>query len=276
MARSVSLEDARKCYSLIEECTEMWDDPVSWQNHLAAGIEQLIGGCAGLFGASRFAAPGSAIVQESHISECNDAALKLSFSRYILDGGFELMPEFEAIAPVVLEEHRIVYSRLSVLSKKDYRRSAFYQRYLREHRIEDCLSAVELATDGLVVGMSLMRTHGERGFSARDENVLALLAGLTADRVGKRLATREQFGRHLLSPRLRETLVLLLDGASEKEIAHSLEISRATAHEYVTALYRRFGVRSRAGIMAYFLRRRPLPLPGSSEGAQNRPPSSTP
>jgi DNA-binding CsgD family transcriptional regulator len=276
MAGSVSLEDARKCFNLIEECTELWDDPGSWQNHLTAGIERLIGGCAGLLGASRFAPTGGAVVQESHISESNDAALRLSFARYIDDGGFELMPEFEAIAPVVLAQRRIAYSRLAVLSKKDYRRSAFYQRYLREHRIEDGLSAVEVAQDGLIVGMSLMRTPGERGFSVRDENMLALLAGLTADRVGKRLATREQLGRHLLSPRLRATLVLLLDGASEKEIAHSLAISRATAHEYVTALYRRFGVRSRAGIMAYFLRRRPVMLTSPNDDAQKRPPSSTP
>jgi DNA-binding CsgD family transcriptional regulator len=276
MARSVSLEDARKCYALIEECTEMWDDPASWQNHLTAGIEHLIGGCAGLIGASRLVPPGSAIVQESHIAESNDAALKQSFARYIGDGGFELMPEYAAIAPVVLEEGRIVYSRLSVLKKKEYWRSAFYQQYLREHRIEDGLAAVEVTPDRLAVGVSLMRTHGERGFSRRDENVLALLTGLVAERVGKRLATREQLGRHLLSPRLRATLAALLDGASEKEIAHSLGISRATAHEYVTALYRRFGVRSRAGIMAYFLRRRPSALPASCDEAQNRPPTSTP
>jgi len=53
-----------------------------------------------------------------------------------------------------------------------------------------------------------------------------------------------------LSPRLRQTLDGLLDGASEKEVAARLGVSSATVHQYVTSLYRRFGVRSRAALLA--------------------------
>ena len=54
-----------------------------------------------------------------------------------------------------------------------------------------------------------------------------------------------------LSPRLRQTLGCLLEGHSEKEIADRLGLSATTIHQYVTALYRRFGVQSRAQLMAH-------------------------
>jgi DNA-binding NarL/FixJ family response regulator len=53
-----------------------------------------------------------------------------------------------------------------------------------------------------------------------------------------------------LSPRLRETGVALMTGASEKQIASELGLSPHTTHHYVKTLYRRFGVSSRAEFMA--------------------------
>jgi len=52
-----------------------------------------------------------------------------------------------------------------------------------------------------------------------------------------------------LSPRLRQTLVELLTGAREKEIADRLGVSPHTAHQYVKALYRRFDVASRVELI---------------------------
>jgi DNA-binding NarL/FixJ family response regulator len=57
-----------------------------------------------------------------------------------------------------------------------------------------------------------------------------------------------------LSPRLRQTLGCLLEGHSEKEIADRLGLSATTIHQYVTTLYRHFGVQSRAQLMAQTLR----------------------
>jgi DNA-binding NarL/FixJ family response regulator len=63
----------------------------------------------------------------------------------------------------------------------------------------------------------------------------------------------------VLPPRLRQTLHCLLEGDSEKQVAARLGLSQATTHQYVTALYRRFGVHSRAELMAYAMRRLPQP-----------------
>jgi DNA-binding NarL/FixJ family response regulator len=56
-----------------------------------------------------------------------------------------------------------------------------------------------------------------------------------------------------LSPRLKQTLELLLAGEGEKQIAQRLRLSQHTVHVYVKALYRGFGVCSRGELLAKFI-----------------------
>lgn len=58
-----------------------------------------------------------------------------------------------------------------------------------------------------------------------------------------------------LSPRERQTLHLLLTGAAQKQVAERMGVSLHTAHDYVKAVYKKLGVRSRAELMARALRR---------------------
>lgn len=58
-----------------------------------------------------------------------------------------------------------------------------------------------------------------------------------------------------LSRRATQTLDELLGGASEKEIADRMGLSAHTVHQYVKTVYRAFGVRSRAELMARCLAR---------------------
>jgi DNA-binding NarL/FixJ family response regulator len=62
-----------------------------------------------------------------------------------------------------------------------------------------------------------------------------------------------------VSRRLRETLSLLLEGQSEKQVASALNLGTRTVHDYVTRLYEHFCVSSRAELLAYFTRRTPAP-----------------
>ncbi len=58
-----------------------------------------------------------------------------------------------------------------------------------------------------------------------------------------------------LSPRLEQTLRHLLSGASEKEVAKKLNLSRHTVHVYVKALYRHYRVTTRAELLARHVQR---------------------
>jgi len=49
-------------------------------------------------------------------------------------------------------------------------------------------------------------------------------------------------------------LNLLLTEAGEKQIAEQLGLAVSTTHSYITGIYRKFGVRGRAGLMSLWLR----------------------
>ena len=56
-----------------------------------------------------------------------------------------------------------------------------------------------------------------------------------------------------LMPRERDVLKLLLTEATEKQIAEQLGLALSTTHNYVTGVFRKFGVRGRAGLMSLWL-----------------------
>lgn len=56
----------------------------------------------------------------------------------------------------------------------------------------------------------------------------------------------------------RRVLDLLLTEAAEKQIAERLGLAVSTTHSYITTIYRKFGVRGRAGLMSLWLRHTPL------------------
>lgn len=57
-----------------------------------------------------------------------------------------------------------------------------------------------------------------------------------------------------LTPMERRVLQLLLTKATEKEIGRHVEIAPSTAHQHVTSIFRKFGVRSRAELMSLWLK----------------------
>lgn len=56
-----------------------------------------------------------------------------------------------------------------------------------------------------------------------------------------------------LAPYELRVLDLLLTGASEKQIADRLGLAVTTTHSYVTGIFRKFGVRGRAGLMSLWI-----------------------
>lgn len=58
-----------------------------------------------------------------------------------------------------------------------------------------------------------------------------------------------------LSQAERKVMHLLLTGMSEKEVAQQLGLAVSTTHQYVTSLFRKFNVRSRAALTSLWLNR---------------------
>jgi DNA-binding CsgD family transcriptional regulator len=97
----------------------------------------------------------------------------------------------------------------------------------------------------------LHRALGDRDFSTRERRLLHFFHQELGRLIGVSLVSATEPMLQELPRRLRQTLTCLMQGDSEKQVAARLGLSRATTHQYVTALYRRFGVQSRPQLMAY-------------------------
>jgi DNA-binding CsgD family transcriptional regulator len=111
------------------------------------------------------------------------------------------------------------------------------------------------------------RPIGAKPFGERERALLKYVHDEVAPLVGVRLATERHLCRDGLSQRLNETLSLLLDGRSEKEVSQRLDLSTHTVHHYIEKLYEHFRVSSRAELLAYFVRR--TPVPRSADGSSS-------
>lgn len=140
-----------------------------------------------------------------------------------------------------------------VMDARAWQQSAVFE-LLDASGIGDRLIGGVPITEDVELMLVMYRRRGEQPFGEDERQhlqmVIAALAG-----VGRRLALAHGFieARRPLTRRERETLHHLLVGRLEKQIAAAMGLSERTLHHHVTALYQKFGVQSRAELMALFL-----------------------
>jgi DNA-binding CsgD family transcriptional regulator len=110
--------------------------------------------------------------------------------------------------------------------------------------------------DAMLAGhVGMDRAIGARHFSDRDRDLLhVFLAGAPALQQDLFRLQGPCADQAALAPRVREVLRLLLTDLSEKQIAAELGLTVRTTHQYVTSVFRHFGVSGRRGLMSRFLR----------------------
>jgi len=149
-------------------------------------------------------------------------------------------------------------------AKDEFQRSGGfpYMIYVREGRrmLSDLVMTEhygrlqKTAADPVALASFAMDSHvvqyvvNERGFTERERRVVEVFQEAS----GWLLRSPPPMPADL-PPRLRDTLAALAAGLSEKQVAARLGISAHTVHEYTKALYRRFGVQSRAELLARHL-----------------------
>ncbi len=98
------------------------------------------------------------------------------------------------------------------------------------------------------------RGKSRRHFTAREADIVGnALRGLPLLHRHLLLGNGLLMADKLLSPLEREILQGLLTGQTEKQIALTMDRKPATLHKHVTALYTRYGVKSRPALMALWL-----------------------
>jgi DNA-binding CsgD family transcriptional regulator len=249
--------DLKNIYRLIGDCRDLGADPIAWRRRLLEGVLQLTGArVAYVVGLHGFPGPDlrPAEMIQLGLEESRQTKLFAEHFEFMFRGGEDsLLTAFMSLPADRLNTR----NHIDMINIDQWQQSESYQRFHRAMDMEPgVLSMCPVQIQGVRSHHTLTarRSLGERPFSQRDVRLVDCLHHELAPDIGRHLAAADEPSASQLSPRMQETLRFLLDGMSEKQIADRLGISRTTVHEYVTALYRRFGVSSRAELMARWIR----------------------
>jgi len=145
--------------------------------------------------------------------------------------------------------------RAELLDEESRRTDWVVHDVLASERIGDRLEGAHALTPTCESHFIFERGAEERPFTPRERNLLYLfLLGSRGFQRELLLARGIGDARDPLSLREREVLQLLLTDQTEKEIAQRLGIGYRTVHQHAQAIYAKFGVRGRVGLMAKWLR----------------------
>jgi DNA-binding CsgD family transcriptional regulator len=247
-------QDVRDAYRLIGECRDLGGEPALWQARILEGLGRLVGADAGAGGEGVWARPVHPVRPFSSFDVGFDARGRERLAVYMREIGPVGDPIFRALRHVPgLVATR---SRSQLVSDSEWYRSVSFNEYRRLCGVDHCVTSVCRVSDqGAVSVITGHRRVGERDFSPREVRLVEFFHAELRPLIGRQLVSASEPRPETLSPRLRETLACLMEGDSEKQVAARLGLSPATIHQYVTALYRRFGVQSRGQLMAYILKR---------------------
>jgi DNA-binding CsgD family transcriptional regulator len=205
--------------------------------------------------------PGWLQVQMSISCGWPNASDQAVHDRVFREGRIEVIPWFSA------EHYRTLLCPPSGFSAIDrprlfnnsrWERTEFFQQCLRPAHCNEWLLASHAIDNRVVRGMVLLREPTAKPFEERERRLLSHFYREHARFFGTKLASYPGPSVLRLSPRLRDTLLGLVRGESEKEIARSLAISRHTVHEHVKRLHRHFGASSRGELLSVCSRFRPV------------------
>jgi DNA-binding CsgD family transcriptional regulator len=145
--------------------------------------------------------------------------------------------------------------RQDVVVSRAWDRSAYVQECLLPTHLDHPLfSRRRLEPPSAIQGFGFYRAKGDPPFEEDERNLLHLFHSACGGMLQPPSATVFEALRARLSPSKEQTLDLLLAGHSDKEIAHRRGISPYTVNCHSKAIYRHFGVHSRAELIAQLLR----------------------
>lgn len=254
-ADTLRVGDVHGAHRLIGECRDLGSDPALWQPRMMQGLSRLFGDAPATGGEGRVDASG-AIAPLTYFDHGFDAADHRTYLGYMQNGGPMLDPFVRALHRT--RGNLVARTRKDVVSDAVYRRASVVERYLRPGRVHHRLASILATTDDTVCLLHLHRAPGERDFSSRERTLLEYVHRELGPLVGRALVSATEASPVTLPRRLRQTLACLVEGDSEKQVAAHLGVSPATVHQYVTALYRRFGVNSRGQLLAHVMKRMAL------------------
>lgn len=259
-------DDLHAVMALVRETLERWHDPSAWREYLLRGMCVLTQSHIAAIAGTSLPKPGRFGHPEPIAIVGMPEPLRKSIFEAALtrtqDASFEEVertsPGFTSFFVDFERQGWATATRADMTDDAAYYASSFHQKFRKHAGCDDyIMSARAVDEPARVEVLTIDRPPAAPRFTARDRLLIKIIHDEIAPLVGVRLTTEAHLSTDGLSNRLRETLSLLLDGKSEKQVAKTMGLALSTVHSYVTILYRHFQVASRPELMAYFIHRTP-------------------
>lgn len=254
-ADTLRVQDVRDAYRLIGDCRDVGSLPSLWYRRMLEGLYLMFGVLQAAGGEGWWPEPNQPMQPISAYCVSAGRAADDAFRAYHHHNEAGADPIFLAIGK--LPGKVITRTRRQLVPDAVWHGSAGFEYRWMGGIYHTVTSVFRVNDDGAISGIALNREIGDRDFSERERRLLEFFHGELGRLIGGPLVSATEPGVVQLSPRLRQTLACLLEGDSEKQVAGRLSLSQPTVHQYVTMLYRRFKVRSRAQLIARVLQRSP-------------------
>jgi DNA-binding CsgD family transcriptional regulator len=263
-SRQPSLTELRQVFRLVGECRDLGFEADAWRRHAFERMTLMLRARAATGGEVHWARPDG-VLTFVHPVVTGFAPSEIAvFARYMRARSSDPAAGDPILRPLGRSGGKLVTrTRQQLVRDHAWYRSLSFNDYRRVVGVDHCVYSLRaLPGENSYSFIGLHRELGERIFGPRERRLLHICHDELGRLTGTILARKPELAQ--LSPRLRQTLDALLRGDSEKQVASRLRLSRPTVHEYVTALYRHFGVSSRAELLARFIRRPPLSVGNSA------------
>ncbi|MDB5310769.1 MAG: LuxR family regulatory protein [Gemmataceae bacterium] len=255
----VSSPAVRAIHNLVGECRDLGDNPTRWREHAFARLAVEVG--ADLVVGGELAGLKSGCPRDLGNTSWG---WDRGFDRRGWDRALELLQREPNYSSIAGEYGRRMspnggdaLSLTELVTEPTWKRSVEYTEVFRTIGVEHavyCLPSVPGKANE-ASGSILLRAPGRPDFSAREKAIVREAHALLVALVGGPLARFSDPSPADLSPRVRDVLRCLLEGDGDKQVAARLGISRYTVNVHAKAIYRHFGVRSRAELLARWVRR---------------------
>ena len=145
-------------------------------------------------------------------------------------------------------------NRLRDIVDSEWFASPSYRSYYQDLGTVDAIWVVFPVNKDTESYFGIFRAPGTPPFTETERDVVAYaLRGIKWFHRQIMLSYGMPVAETPLTPNERRVLHLLLTGLSEKLIAAEMDRSYHTVHECITAIFRKFGVNNRAGLMSLWL-----------------------
>jgi len=263
MAKSTRLtaDQIRLAMRAVGECRDVGNDPAAWNMRIASFfMEQLRSVFTSCF--TLRMAGSVPTVEQLLFTLWRDNRLHSRWVKFTANHRYRIYTSVQRFSERYAGEG-LTLRRQDLIADREWLGSSERSDRITASQEELLLSA-QPHEHGLSHVFSLNRADGDEPFTLQEKYLVRLvheeLGLLFGVRLSLNLASQALPGD--LTPRLQAVFVCLLSGDSDKQIAGRIGLSVHTVHEYVTALYRRFDVHSRAELFA--LANRNAWMPGAS------------